>query len=320
MTGRGWKREGQRSYFAKALVELGKENPNVVVCGADTTESLKTALFGKQFPDRLFNLGIAEQNMIGVSAGLALSGKIPFACTYAVFGTAQVYNVIRQAIAYPALNVKIFCSHAGISVGPDGATHQINEDLAIMRALPNMTVLVPADGPETFKATKAAAAWDGPVYCRFSRADVPTVTSPDSPFEIGRATVLRDGSDVALVGTGLMVAKCLEAADMLAPEGIDARVINVSSLKPLDLYTVKKGARECGAMVTAEEHTILGGLGAAVAQALVEDHAVPMRILGIADIFGESGESDVLLEKYGLTAENITRAAKDVLQRQRVKP
>ncbi len=310
-----WKREAQRSSFAKALVELGRTRKDVVVCGADTTQSLKTALFAKEFPERMFNLGIAEKNMIGVSAGLAASGKVTFACTYAVFGTAEVYNVIRQSIAYPALNVKIFCSHAGLTVGPDGATHQINEDLAIMRALPNVAVLVPCDAPETYRATVAAAEWDGPVYCRFSRSDVSTITGPDEPFEIGRANTMVEGGDVALLGTGLMVSRCVEAAELMKSRGLSARVVNVSTIKPLDLYTIKKAARECGAIVTAEEHSVVGGLGGAVAQALVEDRPVPMRILGIADVFGESGESDQLMEKYGLTAENIAKAAEEAMKR-----
>ncbi len=310
-----WKKEGQRSAFARALVDLGRERKDVVVCGADTTQSLKTALFAKEYPERMFNLGIAEKNMIGVAAGLAACGKVTFACTYAVFGTAEVYNVIRQSIAYPALNVKIFCSHAGLTVGPDGATHQINEDLVIMRALPNMAVVVPCDAPETYRATRAAAEWDGPLYCRFSRSDVATITSPDDPFEVGRATTMAEGADVALLGTGLMVSRCLEAAEVMRTRGIGARVVNVSSIKPLDAYAVKKAARECGAIVTAEEHTVVGGLGSAVAQALIEDRPVPMRILGIADVFGESGESEQLMEKYGLTVENIVKAAEDVMKR-----
>jgi len=304
-----WKLENQRTYFSKALVELGRSNPKVVVVGADTTESVKTMSFGKEFPGRLFNVGIAEQNMMGIAAGLAAAGQTPYACTYSVFGTAQVYNVIRQAIAYPSLNVKIFCSHAGLTTGPDGATHQMNEDIALMRGLPNMTVLVPADAPETGRAVLAAADWDGPVYCRFSRANFPTVTRPEDPFEIGRAAVMRDGSDVTLVGCGIMVSRCLLAAEELAKVGLQARVLNVHTVKPLDAAAVIKAARETGAIVTAEEHSIVHGMGSAVAAVTAEHYPVPVQMVGVRDVFGESGEAEELLEKYGLTAAEIARAA-----------
>jgi len=304
-----WKLENQRTYFSKALVELGRSNPKVVVVGADTTESVKTMSFGKEFPGRLFNVGIAEQNMMGIAAGLAAAGQTPYACTYSVFGTAQVYNVIRQAIAYPSLNVKIFCSHAGLTTGPDGATHQMNEDIALMRGLPNMTVLVPADAPETGRAVLAAADWDGPVYCRFSRANFPTVTRPEDPFEIGRAVVMRDGSDVTLVGCGIMVSRCLLAAEELAKVGLQARVLNVHTVKPLDAAAVIKAARETGAIVTAEEHSIVHGMGSAVAAVTAEHYPVPVQMVGVRDVFGESGEAEELLEKYGLTAAEIARAA-----------
>jgi len=304
-----WKMENQRTYFSKALVELGRSNPKVVVVGADTTESVKTMSFGKEFPGRLFNVGIAEQNMMGIAAGLAAAGQTPYACTYSVFGTAQVYNVIRQAIAYPSLNVKIFCSHAGLTTGPDGATHQMNEDIALMRGLPNMTVLVPADAPETGRAVLAAADWDGPVYCRFSRANFPTVTRPEEPFEIGRAAVMRDGSDVTLVGCGIMVSRCLLAAEELAKVGLQARVLNVHTVKPLDAAAVIKAARETGAIVTAEEHSIVHGMGSAVAAVTAEHYPVPVQMVGVRDVFGESGEAEELLEKYGLTAAEVARAA-----------
>ena len=304
-----WKLENQRTYFSKALVELGRSNPKVVVVGADTTESVKTMSFGKEFPGRLFNVGIAEQNMMGIAAGLAAAGQTPYACTYSVFGTAQVYNVIRQAIAYPSLNVKIFCSHAGLTTGPDGATHQMNEDIALMRGLPNMTVLVPADAPETGRAVLAAADWDGPVYCRFSRANFPTVTRPEDPFEIGRAVVMRDGSDVTLVGCGIMVSRCLLAAEELAKVGLQARVLNVHTVKPLDAAAVIKAARETGAIVTAEEHSIVHGMGSAVAAVTAEHYPVPVQMVGVRDVFGESGEAEELLEKYGLTAAEVARAA-----------
>ncbi len=315
MTAGPWKMESQRSYFGKALIELGRRNPSVVVVGADTTESIKTIDFGKSFPDRFFQLGIAEPNMISVAAGLAAAGKIAFAATYSVFGSAHTYNVIRQNVAYTNLNVKIFCSHAGLTVGPDGATHQMNEDIALMRGIPRMTVLVPADGPETAKCVDAAAAMKGPIYCRFSRTNVPTITSPDDDFAIGRARIIRDGSDVTLIGCGLMVARCLEAADSLKRAGIKARVINLSTVKPLDTATIDRAARETGGIVTAEEHTVVHGIGAAIASAIAANHPVPVAMVGVQDVFGESGEADELLRKYGLTAEKIVDGAHDVMKR-----
>jgi len=287
----------------------------VVVVGADTTESIKTIEFGKAFPDRLFQLGIAEPNMISVAAGLAAAGKIPFAATYSVFGSAHTYNVIRQNVAYTNLNVKIFCSHAGLTVGPDGATHQINEDIALMRGIPRMTVLVPADGPETAKCVDAAAAMKGPIYCRFSRTNVPTVTAAEDGFVIGKARVLREGFDVTLIGCGIMVARCLEAAATLEKERISARVINLSTVKPLDLAMIDRAARETGGIVTAEEHTVVHGIGAAVASAIAANHPVPIAMVGVQDVFGESGEAEELLHKYGLTAEKIVEGAHHVLKR-----
>ncbi len=310
-----WKNESMRGYFGKALVTLGKANPDVVVVGADTTESIKTVDFGKAFPDRLFQVGIAEPNMMSLAAGLAAAGKIAFAATYSVFGSAHTYNIIRQNVAYTKLNVKIFCSHAGLSVGRDGATHQVNEDLGLMRGLPGMTVLVPADGPETGRCAEAAVAMKGPVYCRFSRADVPTLTEPGDRFEIGKATVMRDGSDVTLVGCGLMVSRCLQAADALAQERVSARVVNLSTVKPLDVATLDRAARETGAIVTAEEHTVVHGIGGAVASVVVQNHPVPMAFVGVQDVFGESGESEELFAKYGLTAANVVDAARAVVKR-----
>ena len=311
-----WKSESMRGYFGKALVDLGKTNPDIVVVGADTTESIKTVDFGKAFPDRLFQVGIAEPNMMSVAAGLAAAGKIAFASTYSVFGSAHTYNIIRQNVAYTKLNVKIFCSHAGLSVGPDGATHQINEDIGLMRGLPRMTVLVPADGPETGRCVEAAVAIQGPVYCRFSRSNVPTLTGPEDRFQIGKATVMRDGSDVTLVGCGTMVSRCLLAAETLAKEKVSARVINLSTVKPLDVATLDKAARETGGIVTAEEHTVVHGIGGAVASAVAQNHPVPMAFVGVQDVFGESGEAEELFAKYGLTAERVAASARDVLKRQ----
>ncbi|HYY47533.1 MAG TPA: transketolase C-terminal domain-containing protein [Thermoplasmata archaeon] len=315
MTAGPWKMESQRTHFGRALVDLGRRNPNVVVVGADTTESLKSIEFGKTFPERFFQLGIAEPNMISVAAGLAAAGKLPFATTYSVFGSAHTYNIIRQNVAYTNLNVKIFCSHAGLTVGPDGATHQINEDIGLMRGIPRMTVLVPADGPETARCVDAAAGMKGPVYCRFSRTNVPTVTPTDGAFKIGAAQTLRDGADVTLVGCGLMVARCLEAADALARAGIDARVINLATVKPLDTATIDRAARETGGIVTAEEHTVVHGIGSAIASEIASNHPVPVAMVGVQDVFGESGEAEELLRKYGLTAEKVVDAAHDVIKR-----
>jgi len=315
LTAGPWPMESQRTYFAKAIIELGRRNPDVVVVGADTTESIKTIDFGKVFPDRFFQLGIAEPNMISVAAGLAAAGKIPFASTYSVFGAAHTYNIIRQNVAYTNLNVKLFCSHAGLTVGPDGATHQMNEDIALMRGIPRMTVLVPADGPQTAKCVDAAAEMRGPVYCRFSRTNVPTISSMDDGFSIGKAETLRDGFDVTLIGCGIMVARCLDAADALKREGIHARVINLSTVKPLDIATIDRAARQTGGIVTAEEHTIVHGIGAAVASVIVGNHPVPVGMVGVQDVFGESGEAEELLVKYGLTAEKIVETARDVMKR-----
>ncbi len=310
-----WKSESMRGYFGKALVELGRANEDLVVVGADTTESIKTVDFGKAFPERLFQVGIAEPNMMSVAAGLAAAGKIAFASTYSVFGSAHTYNIIRQNVAYTKLNVKIFCSHAGLSVGPDGATHQINEDIGLMRGLPGMTVLVPADGPETGRCVEAAVAIKGPVYCRFSRASVPTITEPGDRLVVGKAAVMRDGSDITLVGCGTMVSRCLQAAETLAKEKVSARVVNLSTVKPLDTDAIAKAARETGGIVTAEEHTVVHGIGGAVASAVVSTHPVPMAFVGVQDIFGESGTEEELFAKYGLTAAKVVEAARDVTKR-----
>jgi transketolase len=310
-----FKLESQRNYWAKALVELGRTRKDIVVVSADLSSSVKTSLFAAEFPERHFNVGIAEQNMMSIAAGLASCGKTAFASTFAAFGTGRVYDQIRQSIAYPELNVKIIATHAGITVGGDGATHQIVEDLALMRSLPNMTVIVPADGPETYKAIKAVADYKGPVYVRMGRADVPTITNSESKFQIGKATILRDGHDVSLIGCGIMVSRCLLAAEELQKHKISARVINLSTIKPIDVRTIIKAARETGGVVTAEEHSAVVGIGSAVAMVLVENAHVPMKRVGIPDVFGQSGDSDELMEKYGLTAENIVEAAHDVIAR-----
>jgi transketolase len=311
--------ESQRNYWSRALLELGQARQDIVALTADLASSVKTDAFAKKFPERHFNVGIAEANMMSIAAGLATTDKVAFASTFAAFGTGRVYDQIRQSIAYPKINVKIIATHAGITVGGDGASHQIVEDIAIMSALPNMTVLIPVDGPETYRAIQEIAKPEnnGPVYLRMGRADVPTITCDDSEecFEIGKAQVLRDGEDITLIGTGAMVARCLIAAEFLHKEQISAQVINMSTVKPLDIDTLNKASHKTGGVVTAEEHSIMGGLSSQVAHALAENAHVPMKALGIPDVFGESGGSDELMEKFGLTAENIIKAAHHVLER-----
>ncbi|MGI6451517.1 MAG: transketolase family protein [Desulfitobacteriia bacterium] len=304
-----------RDAYGKALVELGRENKDLVVLDADLSKSTKTADFAKVFPERFFNMGIAEQNLIGFAAGLAAAGKIPFASTFAVFATGRAFEQIRNSVAYPQLNVKIAATHAGISVGEDGASHQAVEDLSLMRGLPNMTVLVPADAQETYQVVKAAAAYQGPVYIRMGRLAVPVLFDDSYNFSIGKANILRKGSDVALIANGLMVGEALRAADKLLEQGIEAAVVNCASLKPLDSETIIEVAKQTGAVVTAEEHSIIGGLGSAVAEVLGENYPVPLSRVGIQDTFGESGRPAELLTKYGLTAEDIIKAAAHVLIR-----
>ena len=265
----------QRNYYGKALAELAAENPRVVVLDADLAGSTKTSDFKKVCPERFVEVGIAEQNMIGIAAGLAASGKIAFASTFGVFATGRCWEQIRLAVAYPRLNVKIVATHCGISVGEDGASHQALEDMAVMRALPNMTVISPADAYEAYAATKAIADYDGPVYMRMGRAEFPTTTSPDAKFTIGKATVMREGGDVTLVGCGQMVSFCLDAAEELSKEGVEAEVINMSTIKPLDTETLIAWVSKTGCCVTAEEHSIIGGLGSAVAEALSESVMAP---------------------------------------------
>jgi len=312
-----WKLESQRKQYGRALVELGKERKDMVVLDADLSSSTRTADFAAAFPERFFNVGIAEQNMMDTAAGLAASGKIVFASTFAVFGTGRCYDQIRQSIAYPKMNVKIVVSHAGITVGGDGASHQIIEDIALMRVLPNMTVIVPVDSPETYRVVKTIAGITGPNYVRIGRSDVPTVTDEDTKFEVGQAPVMREGKDVTLIGCGIMVSKCLEAAEELSKHGVDARVVNLHTIKPIDKKTIVRAARETGGVVTAEEHSVTMGMGSAVAMVLVENFHVPMKRVGIPDVFGESGACDELMEKYGLTVDNIVEAAHDVLKRKK---
>lgn len=306
----------QRDYYGKALKKLA-ERKDVVVLDADLAGSTKTSEFLKVAPERFIEVGIAEQNMIGVASGLAAEGKTVFASTFGVFASGRCWEQIRLGVAYPELNVKIVATHCGISVGDDGASHQALEDMAIMRSLPNMTVISPADAYETYAATLAIADYDGPVYMRMGRSPVPVIIEEGDSFEIGKAEVLLEGEDVTLLGTGQLTSGCLEAAKELENEGISAEVVNVSTIKPLDSETVLKSIRKTGCAVTAEEHSILGGLGSAVAELLSEEMPAPLRRVGTKDIFGESGNPRDLFVKYGLTSKDIAEAARTSIEKKR---
>ncbi len=298
-----------RQSYSEAIVELSN-NPSIVVLDADLAAATKSGAFKKACPERFFDMGIAEQDMICTAAGLATCGKIPFASTFAMFAAGRAFEQIRNSVAYPRLNVKIAVTHAGITVGEDGGSHQAIEDISLMRSIPNMVVLNPADDAEAKQAVKAAAEYYGPVYIRLGRAATPDVHGEGYKFEIGKGEILREGKDVALIGTGIMVAKCLEAADELAKEGIEATVVNIGTIKPLDEELVIKVAKATGKVVTAEEHSIIGGLGSAVAEVLSEKCPTKMARIGVKDQFGASGSPKLLLEKYGLTAKDIVAAAK----------
>ena len=302
-----------RKGYGETLVELGGEDPRIVVMDADLAKSTMTDMFWKAFPERFFDAGIAEQDMLCMCAGLARTGKVAFASTYGVFVAGRAWDQIRTTVCYTNLNVKIGGAHGGISVGPDGATHQALEEIALMRVLPNMTVIGPCDYLETKKAVRAAVAIDGPVYLRFGREPVPVLTSDDSPFEIGRGEVFRDGSDVSIIANGVMVKEALDAAAMLEAEGIDARVINLHTIKPIDRDLIAQAAAETGAIVTAEEHQVMAGFGSAVAEVVVNTCPVPMRFVGIQDRFGESGDPDELMEVFGLRGHHIAEKVKEVL-------
>ena len=308
-------KESTRVEYGKALVELGEQNPDIVVLDADLSGSTQTHRFAKAFKDRFFNMGVAEQDMMGTAAGLAVGGKIPFASTFAMFAAGRAWEQVRQTIAYGRLNVKIVASHGGLTVGEDGGSHQAIEDLALMRVLPNMVVLVPADGPEVRAMLKWAVAYQGPVYIRTSRIAFPVIHGADYQFQLGRGEILREGKDVTLAGIGLMVHHCLDAARMLEAEGISARVLNLSSLKPLDWELVAASARHTGAVVTAEEHLVSGGLGSAVSEVLGEYYPAPLKRIGVKDMFGQSGKSEDLLKFYGLLPENIATAARQTIRR-----
>lgn len=304
-----------RDAYGKALAKLGETKSNVVVLDADLSKSTKTADFAKVFPERFINVGIAEQNLIGISAGLAAAGMIPFASTFAMFATGRAFEIIRNSVCYPQLNVKICASHAGLTVGEDGGSHQSVEDISLMRSIPHMTVIVPADGVETEKAVFKVAEMKGPVYLRLGRPAVPVLFDDNYNFEIGKAVTMRKGNDAAVIACGIMVSEALNAAEELAKDGINVSVINMSTIKPLDDEAVIAAAKETGAVVTAEEHSIIGGLGSAVAEVLGENCPVPLVRLGINDTFGESGTPNDLLVKYGLTAEHIMQAVRKVLKK-----
>lgn len=300
-----------RDGYGKALLKLIGDGKPVVALDADVAKSTRTVWVRDQYPEHFLDMGIAEQDMVGTASGLALGGMIPFASTYGVFLAGRAWDQIRTTVCYNNLNVKLAGAHAGISVGPDGATHQAPEDVALMRVLPNMTVVVPCDAVETEKATLALAEREGPCYIRFGREAVPVITDEDSPFEIGKANVLRDGKDAVLFANGAMVYEGLEAAKQLAGEGIDLMVINLHTVKPLDQEAVLAAARKTGRVITAEEHQAAGGMGSAVAECLAQHYPVPMRILGMQDGFGESGAPDELMKRYGFSSDAIYQAVKD---------
>jgi len=305
----------QRNGYGEGVVEAGKKNENVVVLCCDLTESTRSLQFKETFPERFVEMGISEQNMAGVAAGMAFSGKIPYISSYAVFNPGRNWDQIRVSVCYSMANVKVIGAHAGITVGPDGATHQALEDIAITRCLPNMTVIVPCDYPEAKRAAVAISEINGPVYMRFGREKMPVVTTEKTPFKIGRADTYRDGGDVSIIACGSLVYEALIAAEELSAEGIECGVINSHTVKPIDGKTVVKAARETGAIVTAEQHQVHGGLGSAVAEVLAQQCPVPVEYVAVMDRFGESGQPDELMKKFGLSADGIKTAVKKVLKR-----
>lgn len=302
-----------REAYGKALAEIGGSYDNIVVLDADLSGSTKTSVFAKEYPNRFFNMGIAEQNLIGAACGFAASGKVPFASTFAMFAAGRAFEIIRNSVCYPKLNVKICATHAGLTVGEDGGSHQCLEDISIMRTLPNMTVMVPADANDTKKIIEMAADYVGPMYVRLGRAAVPVVMPEDFECKIGGSYELREGNDVTIMACGIMVDKALEAADKLKEEGINARVLNMYSIKPIDEEAIIKASKETGKIVTAEEHNVIGGLGAAVSEVVSENHPVPVKRVGTLDTFGESGKPDDLLEKYKLTSDEIVKKVKELM-------
>ena len=309
------KKIATRDSYGNALVELGKEHENLVVLDADLAAATKTGVFKKAFPERHIDCGIAECNMAGIAAGLATTGKVPFMSTFAMFAAGRAFEQVRNSIGYPHLNVKIGATHAGISVGEDGATHQCNEDIALMRTIPGMVVINPSDDIEAKAAVKAAYEHVGPVYLRFGRLAAPVINdNPDYKFELGKGVLLKEGKDLTIVATGLMVSAALEAAEMLKKDGVDAEVINIHTIKPLDEDLIVASAKKTGKVVTVEEHSVIGGLGSAVCDCLCAKAPVPVRKIGIQDVFGESGPAAELLKKYGLDAQGIYSQIKDFLK------
>ena len=309
------KKIATRESYGNALVELGKEHDDLVVLDADLAEATKTGIFKEAFPDRHFDFGIAEANMIGAAAGMSTAGLVPFASTFAMFAAGRAFEQVRNTLGYPHLNVKIGATHGGISVGEDGASHQCCEDFALMRTIPGMVVVCPSDDVEAKAAVKAAYEHKGPVYLRFGRLAVPVINdTPDYKFELGKGITLRDGKDITVVATGLMVAETLDAAKALADEGIDVRVINIHTIKPLDEELILKAAKETGKIVTAEEHNIIGGLGEAVCSCLAEKCPTPVRRIGVNDEFGHSGPAAALLKQFGLSAEHIAEVVREMVK------
>lgn len=306
------KKIATRESYGNALVELGAEHDNLIVLDADLAAATKTGVFKKAYPDRHIDCGIAECNMMGIAAGLSTTGIVPFASTFAMFAAGRAFEQVRNSIGYPHLNVKIGATHAGISVGEDGATHQCNEDIALMRTIPGMVILNPADDVEAKACVKAAYEYNGPVYLRFGRLAVPVINDrPDYKFELGKGVVLREGKDVTIVATGLCVSSALEAAEKLAADGIDAKIINIHTIKPLDEELIVAAAKETGKVVTVEEHSVIGGLGSAVCDALAEKYPVPVKKIGVQDVFGESGPAAALLAKYKLDGEGVYEQVKE---------
>ncbi len=308
------KKIATRESYGNALVELGASNPNVVVLDADLAAATKTGVFKKAYPDRHIDCGIAESNMVGIAAGLATTGKIPFVSSFAMFAAGRAFEQVRNSVGYPHLNVKIGATHAGITVGEDGASHQCNEDIALMRTIPGMVVMCPADDIEAKACVMAAAEYEGPVYMRFGRAACPVINDkPDYKFEIGKGTIVKEGKDVTIVATGIMVGAALEAAEKLSADGIDAEVINICTIKPLDEDIIINSAKKTGKVVTAEEHSIIGGLGSAVCDALCAKYPVPVKKIGMQDIFGESGSAGALVAKYQLDGDGVYAQVKEFM-------
>ena len=308
------KKIATRESYGNALKELAEEFPQLVVLDADLAAATKTSIFKKAYPDRHIDCGIAECNMVGIAAGLASVGKIPFVSSFAMFAAGRAFEQVRNSVGYPHLNVKIGATHAGITVGEDGATHQCNEDLALMRTIPGMVVMCPSDDVEAKAAVRAALEYEGPVYIRFGRAAVPVINDkPDYKFEIGKGTVVREGSDITIVATGICVDSALGAAEKLAAEGVSAEVINICTIKPLDEEIIINSARKTGKVVTVEEHTVIGGLGSAVCDCLSAHQPTPVKKLGMQDVFGESGSASALVAKYGLDAEGVYKSVKEFL-------